>query len=68
MVHGNQPPCATRRWNNENYCSFCYFDVAEYQNSHTCPPYRHRRPDHKEQATRANTMRGPEKHRALVGL
>ena len=66
-VRGNQPPRAIRHWDNENYCSSCSFDVAEWHNSHTCPPSR-RRPDHNEQATRANTMGGSEKHRALFGL
>ena len=66
-VHGNHPPRAIRCWNNENYCSSYGFDVAEWHNSHTCPPSC-RRPDHNEQATRANTMGGSEKHSALVGL
>ena len=34
---GNQPPRSTCRWNNDNYCSSCSFDVAEWHNSHTCP-------------------------------
>ena len=66
-VQRNQPPRAIRRWDNNNYCSSCSFDVAEWHNIHTCPPSR-RRPDHNEQATRANTIGGSEKNPALVGL
>ena len=42
---GNQPPHATRRWDNGNYCSSCGFGVAEWHTSHTFPPSRYR-PDH----------------------
>ena len=66
-VRGNQTPRAARRWGNENYCSSCGFDVAEWHTIQTCPPSR-RRPDHNEHATQTNIMGGLEKHRALVGL
>ena len=65
-TRGNQPPCATRRWNNENYCSSCGYDITEWQTSKTCPPSR-RAPDHNELATRTSTLGGSERHRALVG-
>ena len=66
-VRRKQLPRATRRWDNENYCSSCVFDVAEWHTSHTCTPSR-RRPDHNDQATQTNIMGGLEKHRALFGL
>ena len=66
-VRGNQPPRTVRRWDNENYCYSCGFDVAEWHTSHTCPQSC-RRPDHNYHATRTNIMGGSEKHRALVGL
>ena len=66
-VRGNQPPRAARLWDNENYCSSCGYDVAEWHTSHTCPPSR-RCPDRNEHATQTNIMVGLEKHRALAGL
>ena len=66
-VRRNQPPRASRCWDNENYCSSCDFVVAEWHTSHTCPLSR-RLPDHNEHATQSNIMGGYEKHRALVGL
>ena len=62
---GNQPPRATRRWDNENYCSSCGYDVAEWHTSKTCPPSR-RGPAHNKLATRTSTLGGSERHRALV--
>ena len=56
-VRRNQLSCATCRWDNQNYCSSCGFDVAEWHTSHTCPPSR-RRPDHNGQATQTNIMGG----------
>ena len=66
-VRGNQPPRAARRWDNENYCYSCGFDVVEWHTSYMCPPSR-RCPDHNEHATRINIMGGSEKHHVLVGL
>ena len=63
---GNQPPRATRRWDNDNYCLSCGYDIAEWHTSKTCPPSR-RGPAHNEMATRTSTLGGSERHRALVG-
>ena len=44
---GNQPPRATRRWDNKNYFSSCGYDIAEWHTSKTCPPSR-RGPAHND--------------------
>ena len=62
----NQPPRATRRWDNENYCSSCGYDVAKWHTSKMCPPSR-RGTAHNELATQTSTLGGSERYRALVG-
>ena len=64
---GKQPPRATRRWHNTNYCFSCGFIVAEYHTSTIYQPLS-LKPNHQETVTKENMMGGSDRHWDLVGL
>ena len=54
-TRSSNPKHPVKRYENQNYCHSCGFDVESTHNSQTCPRAR---PGHQYNATRFNTMGG----------